>query len=296
MTTQDRPFCHAQYLYTLLLLIILSIATSSAGAKSIPLKVLVYSEHKLAIHQLLNEGKPCEQKSLYNQPHIAHMEALLLCRALHLGGTKVNYEVISVPNQPRAVSLLEEGASAIFVGSVWSYLASTKVFLSAPLIEYGEYEKGLYTSKKNRRALSFEDGKDITELTAVVGSTWKLDRKILDCLGLEQTYVTHYPQMLRMVYSQRIDVFLQNFTRRDDLELHDFDTVLKPIPGVKVSLPDSLHFFVSKQYPESRHIYESLNKGLMQLKENGELRSVYEDVGFYNPTVKNWKTLSCNKS
>ena len=269
------------------------LSANTIRKNTVTLKLMVYSEHFHFAIDALNGKEPCHQKSLYNQAHVAHMETILLCKALYLGGLEVSYQIISVPNQVRAVKLLEAGEGAVFAGSIWGYLASDNLSISAALLEHGEYEKGLYTSIHNHSVLVETDAEKIQQLKAVTGATWDIDRQLLDCLGMIQYHAARYPQMLRMVYSQRADIFLQNFTQEDDLSLHDFGTILKPIPGFKVSMPDSLHYLISKTYPHSSDIVEAINTGIHIMKENGDLRQAYEDVGFYNPKVKDWQTLSC---
>ena len=273
--------------------IALSLPCSAALAEKIKLDVSVYSEHfATAKHQFLG-ATACHETPLDEPPHLAQMENALLCKALHLGGIEVEYRIQAVPNQARAVRLLESGKHTVFAASLWHYLKNDSVYVSTPVVPKGNFQKGLYVSPSNEQALAAKKLSDIVQLTAAVGPTWEVDKKILNCLNIKQFFISDYPKMLQVVSSNRADFILHNFTDAEDLSLKDFNAHLTPIPGIKVEMPDSLHFFISKAHPQAKKIYKALNKGLKKLRSTGELDKGYESVGFYNPKVKNWKSISC---
>ena len=270
-----------------------AIATSIPRT-SIDVKVLVYSEFlDIALGQV-NTSVPCYEQDLLGWPHIANMEFALLCHALHAGGLDVNYELVPVPTQVRAIQQLDRGTFAIFGHAAWGYLDSERVYASSPVMPKGDFEKGLYISSTNAwSGASFKSLQDLRQLTAAVGSTWKVDRDLLDCLGFRQQYAVRYPQLLTMVNTHQADFLLQNFMGGDSLEQYLFGTTLMPIKGYKVILPDSLHFYVSRTHPKSERLIDALERGLKVLREAGDIKAAYQSAGFYNPQTVDWTKLMC---
>ena len=54
---------------------------------------------------------------------------------------------------------------------------------------------------------------------------------------------------------------------------------LTPLPGLKVSMNDALHFFVNKNFDNSELIQSALNLGIEKLKAKNEIRRAYIGTG-----------------
>ena len=266
---------------------------ADANSKPINLQASVYGEHLASIEKLLDSAPTCHSLPLLEQPNIHAMEIILLCKAMYLGGLDVSLQLKPMPTQVRAVRSLEQGISDIFVNSVWSYLHSEKLLMSSPLLKKNQYEKGVYVSPNNTPLLMTTEVANLKNHTAITGNTWYVDRKVLDCFRFEQEYVSKFPQMVRMVYTQRVDFFLLTFSQNPDLVFDEFGVTLVPIPGIKFLMPDSLHFFVSKKHPQAEKILAGINRGLAVLDELGDLRRAYQSIGLFRDDTADWKGYSC---
>ena len=95
-----------------------------------------------------------------------------------------------------------------------------------------------------------------------------------------------------MVVADRADITLAPFQSNSDMKVHVDDLELVPIPGVKVSLPGSRHWPISKKHPRGEEIYTALEKGISVLQQNNVIQRAYEECGFFHPAVKEWKLLN----
>lgn len=267
-----------------------------ALANTEQIDLLVYEEHLTAVEELLIAYPKCYQAPLFEQPNIHLMELVLLCKAIFLGGLDFSFSPFPTPTQLRAVRSLEQAEYAIFGNSVWRYLESESVYVSHVLIAKNEYKKGIYTAKSNKAVLSTENLDQLRTFRGIVGRTWHLDRKVMDCFGLHQEYVQNYEQMIKMVGTERVDYILHNFGSHLDASFEEFGVKLYPIEGMKFSLPDSLHFFVSRAHPQGEKITLALLKGMDKLSHLGEIKRAYASIGFYNPYIDGWREYNCSTS
>ena len=276
----------------LLLGLLSSAKTYAISAAEVTL--LAYNEHLKPTMALFNGEVPCHKLDLYQQPNIHLMETVILCKALFLGGIRARYKVEGVPTQARAMRSLSSGVNVIFANSVWRSLDNESVYMSDVLVPRGDYLKGIYTSPTNKKVLGVKTLKNLARYYAVVGNTWHLDRHLLDCFGMAQVYVPGYNEMLKMVDSHRTDYLMHNFTSNPGFRLNEFGVDLVPVPNITVSMPDSLHFFISKKHPAGKIIYAAVNDGLKQLKKDQAVRKGYQSVGFYNEKLVGWKNYQCH--
>ena len=257
------------------------------------IKLGVYEEYLSELMEMYHSKTvPCHKIDPASVP-VYLIEPAIVCKALHIGELETTYELVPVPNQVRAARLIELGNMTMFASGFWSYLASNSVYVSEPLIPQGDYEKGFYTSKNNDAILAISDAKKLSDLSAAVGGTWKLDKGIIHCLGVKPIYASSFPHMIKSVNSQRADIFLQHFSPKENLQFDIFDASFLPINGFKVVMPESYNFFIGRFSPESEKILAALNLGLKKLRESGELVKILKHNGFYNENTKHWKTLPC---
>lgn len=66
---------------------------------------------------------------------------------------------------------------------------------------------------------------------------------------------------------------------------------LVPVPNIKVGLRGACSFLISKQFPESKKIYEALQIGLKDLRAKKQIKVRFVETGFYNPMAKDWHKL-----
>lgn len=277
---------------TRLALLTLTLCLPVSASETI-IKLGTYGEHTQAINNLFLNTQQCHEQSLIKQANIHLMEVVLLCKALKIGGLNVTFKTVPMPNQERAVRAMSKGEITMFANSVWSYLKTDQILISRAIMPYGSYEKGIYMAASHPALKRVHSDLSIKELFAVVGTSWQVDRKVLDCFNIQYETVSSYPQMLRMTQTKRVDFILHNFTSYAHLGLEEFETHLVPINGLKFSMPDSLHYFVSAKHPDGANVYAALQHGLNSLNAQGDIVRAYTSIGMYNPKVRHWESLSC---
>ena len=225
------------------------------------------------------------------------IELVLLQQALEKGGyKKPSLKFILTPSYTRKIVQLKSGLGFSSGTSMWIYdLEKSKDFLyiSDPLIKNGEYEAGFYTIETNKKALNVKSLEDIQKLTAISNKYWIPDWKTLENLKLKKLInTTKWKFIVRMVSIKRGDFLLASFQNTEDLSFFSEGTKLVPIQGLKVGLQGSRHFAISKNYPKSKELFKALNKGMKILRKEGIIKKAYEQSGFFNEKVKNWKKLN----
>ncbi|MBE0367676.1 hypothetical protein [Pseudoalteromonas aurantia] len=228
--------------------------------------------------------------------HIEIIEMVLLQQALHLGGEQ--RKVIFNPKP--SVNIIEfsdliAGESLVLARSTWhedllDYKGS--LFVSEPLVEYGEYEAGFYVAKRNI-ALHNMPAERLNQLTVVANPRWKVDWRALNNTDVNiVSFIGPWETMLEMVETEIVDAMLVNFSVSQSLVLNFEGREYVPINELKLFLPDSRHFVVSKRHPDGKRVFAALNKGLAILKERGILRKALTESGFINEKVAPWHMVN----
>ena len=228
--------------------------------------------------------------------HIEIVEMVLLQQALFLGGE--TREVVFRPKP--AVNILEfsdllSGDSLILARSVWhENIVDLRgsVYISDPVVEFGDYEAGLYVSDNNVAAQQTPFSQ-LKQLSVVSNPRWQVDWRALLNTDLNLvSFIGPWETMLAMVENELVDAMLVNFSVSDELTLNYGDKTYVPIDGIKVVLPDSRHFVVSKSHPEGAAVFAALNRGLTILRQRGTLKKALVQSGFINPKVANWQVAN----
>lgn len=223
------------------------------------------------------------------------VEVVLLQQALSLGGFDGIIEFIMVPTYLRMQKVLKDGAAVVGGTTMWltdieQY--SDGVFSSISTVENGEFEAGFYALESNKRAMLCASLEDIRQLRGVSNRSWTADWKTLSMLKLKRLYHTYrWPSMVQMVGLGRADFLLAPFQPTKDFALVVGDVRLVPIPGLKLGLNGRRSFAVSKVHPKGKEIYEILNIGLERLKKHGVVKRAYQESGFFNIYVEDWKKI-----
>ncbi|ALU44660.1 hypothetical protein [Pseudoalteromonas rubra] len=228
--------------------------------------------------------------------HIEIIEMVLLQQALFLGGE--TREVVFNPKP--SVNILEftdmvAGESLMLARTVWhedviNYRGS--VYVSDPVVKFGEYEAGIYVAKRNQ-ALHQTTQDGLEQLTLVANPRWRVDWRALTNSNMNLvSFIGPWESMLNMVETDIVDGMLVNFSVSDSLQLVFEGRDYVPIKGVKMVLPDSRHFIVSKRHPEGAQIFAALNRGLKELRRRGTIRKALTESGFINRKVQDWAVIN----
>lgn len=224
------------------------------------------------------------------------IEIVLLQQALALGGFKEKITLRPENSYLRILKLVADGQVALSGALKWREDIkpyATHLFKTKAVVKKGEFIAGLYTRADNQRALKANTLEKIRLLSAASNNHWNADVRTLNELGIKKIYFsTYWVQIVRMVVAKRADVTLAPFQVNPDMKVMVDGLELVPIPGIKVALPGSRHWAVSKIHPRGEEIFNALARGINELEKKNIIQRAYEECGFYHPEVRNWKLLN----
>jgi hypothetical protein len=228
------------------------------------------------------------------------VEIVLLQQALHLGG--FNTKIVFRPERSylRIIKLVADGQVPLSATLKWRddiKPYSDYLYKSSAVVKEGEFIAGIYTRPDNAKALAATSLDKIRELTAASNNHWKADVSTLKQLGIQRIYYsTYWGQIVRMVVAGRADITLAPFQSNPDMKVLFEGSELVPIPGIKVALPGSRHWAVSKKHPQGKEIFTALQKGISILEHRKIIQRAYEESGFFHQGVEHWKLLNPSSS
>lgn len=224
------------------------------------------------------------------------IELVLLQQALHLGGFTGQVVLRPENSYLRILKLVQDGQVPLAGALMWHQDLepySDHLYTTSAVVKEGEFIAGLYTHATNEKALAATNLKQIQQLSAASNDHWKSDVTTLKALGINKIhYATYWVQIVRMVVADRADFTLAPFQSNSDMKVHVDNLELVPIPGIKVSLPGSRHWAISKKHPRGAEIFAALTKGILLLEEKNIIQRAYEECGFFHAAVKDWKLLN----
>ncbi len=166
------------------------------------------------------------------------------------------------------------------------------LYISEPVIEFGEFEAGLYFNAQLPH-LEHTSYSELKKLKVVSNPRWNADwRALSNSPMVVQNFIGPWENMLAMVNANIVDVMLINFSLIRDLDLIFKGNLYRPIHGLKVVLPDSRHFVVSKRHPKGEVVFKALQKGLRIMREQGRIKRLYQQAGVFNQLVRDWKVVN----
>lgn len=220
-------------------------------------------------------------------------ELVILQQALHAGGIPNELEFIETPNASRARMMVREGQAMISGHTFFSDAITADVYMSSAIIPKGTFAKGVYGLKRNAALMQVTTLEQLRHFTGISSKGWRVDWKTLEGLDLrELRNVPRFHMMFELVADRKADFALLEFPQRDDLVLHHEGIALHPVPGVLVALADSRHFTISQRHSMGPVLLEALEKGLAILRQQGLIKRYYQEVGFYNHRVADWKIIN----
>ncbi|WP_062063638.1 hypothetical protein [Cellvibrio sp. OA-2007] len=224
------------------------------------------------------------------------IEIVLLQQALHLGGFEGKVVLRPENSYLRVLKLIQDGQVPISGALMWRNDIkpyAKALFKTQALVHEGEFIAGLYTRASNTRALAATTLEQIRQLSAASNDHWQADIATLKSLGIKKIYyATYWVQIVRMVVAGRADITLAPFQSNPEMKVQVENLELIPIPGVKVTLPGSRHWPVSKKHPRGQEIFTALKKGIALLEQQNTIQRAYEECGFFHPRVKEWTLLN----
>ncbi|KPH63738.1 hypothetical protein HJP15_03060 [Pseudoalteromonas sp. NEC-BIFX-2020_002] len=228
--------------------------------------------------------------------HLEIVEMILLQQALYLGGEtkKVVFRPQTWVNSTEFDSLID-GSSLMLARTIWhedllDYRGS--LYVSDAVIEFGQYEAGLYVSVDNKRAQELKPS-ELNQLTVVVNPRWHVDWRALVNTPISViSYIGPWEDMLAMVETQVVDAMMINFSVSDHLDLNFEGKLFTPLKKLKVILPDTRHFAVSKAHPQGKQVAQALKRGLKVLTKRGVIKKALQQSGFINQQTIDWQVIN----
>lgn len=224
------------------------------------------------------------------------IEIILLQQALALGGFEAKVTLRPENSYLRILKLVADGHVALSGALMWREDIkpySTHLFKTKAIVKEGEFIAGLYTRSDNQRALQANTIEKIRKLSAASNNHWNADVKTLHELGIKKIHFsTYWVQIVRMVVANRADVTLAPFQVNPDMKVMVDGLELVPIPGIKVALPGSRHWPISKKHPKGKEIFDALVRGIDELEKKNVIQRAYEECGFFHPEVNDWILLN----
>jgi hypothetical protein len=220
------------------------------------------------------------------------LDSALAARAVLLSGYRAEFEIVTTPNSARERELISEGHADIAGTTQWNFYReklSKNCYITDTVIPDGFFEKGFFTTKEKSETLRILTAADLSKYTFTLNRNWEVDWKTLEGLHPKSMYDSPTRQtMFSMVALGRADFTLQSFSPNPDMSIEEGSIKLYPVRGVKMTLKGTRHFIVSKHDERLFHVIEN---GLRIMKNDGSLRTILSQSGFYNAATANWTIL-----
>ncbi len=164
-------------------LLLLLGSNSKALAQSVTIPVSIYLDVFNDYNTFLDGRNPLNISDYSGKSSRRDViEVVLFQQALALGGLDVALEMATLPTYLRTQTEISEGTIAATTTTLWlNELEQIRddIYITEALVENGSFEAGLYTSLKNKVALSAQNIEDVRRLTAVSNKNWEADWKTL---------------------------------------------------------------------------------------------------------------------
>jgi hypothetical protein len=221
------------------------------------------------------------------------VDFVLQVQALHLAGLDFDFELRVSDNIARAGHEVAQGYADLSAETMGdANVESDDLIRTSPLIGSGEFEKGLYTVPANESMLHVASLEDVRAFVGVTVVSWAVDVRTLKAMGLRKIEQVFKAENLFAALGQRrADFTLLEFAATPDMSVTHEGVKLVPVPGVKVSLPGSRSWVVSRRSPHADLLVGSLERGLQALRREARVERAFRQSGFFHPRVVDWKRL-----
>ena len=237
--------------------------------------------------------------SSFNSPLLNRslVSLILLQKAARIGGFTKPILVEGAPNSSRNLNLTKSGKFLAIGYDIWKEAAenySENLYISDPIIDEGQFEKGIYGLKSNSNLFAINSLKDLQECCSILENpSWVVDHKTISEMKIKKVAdsFTH-ESMMKMIDAGRADFVLFEFGQGQNMSLHQYGVTLEAVPGYKVAMRSSRHFVVSKKHPDGKEFFAALQRGIKILKQQNTFYDAFTEVGFFNSRTKEWKFIN----
>ena len=261
-----------------------------------PVRSIDLGSVQACYHDLHSSGF-CDRCKSPNIDNISLTNYVLLRETLKAGGMDVRPVAIASPNSPRSRKMVETGMATIKTDWSFNIDHNDQVLKSDAFIRQGEFFKGIYGLPDNPLLQNVHDLADLRLLSATSNPRWRLDWQVLSRMKLANLFpASRIAQMYSLIELRRADFTLLEFAVGPDMVREVHGVKLAPVAGVKVVLPGSQHFMVSRKDPRAEKLIAVLNRGLKVLRENGLLAQCLRQGGLINARTAHWKVLNVGEN
>lgn len=293
--TISRTSPHAVLTMTLLFVLAAFGAGAANAADPIDIRFPVRESELDAVLSCQNDSNPDCRSCLANQgSNISLALYSILQKSLTVGGLAANVQVVRSPNSERSRMLVSNGLADIKSDWDFNIDGNPSVLKSAPFLRRGKVEKGIYVSRDTFARSSDTPITNVHQMRAVSIRNWRLDWEVLEKLAPRSlTSAATIEQIYALINAGRADFTLLEFSANGpDMVRNYRDIRLFPMPGVKVILPASQHFMISRDIPDVQKVIAALNTGIEKLHTNGFIYQCLVNSGVINEQVKDWTVLN----
>ncbi|WP_296990490.1 hypothetical protein [Thalassospira sp. UBA1131] len=272
-----------------------AIGSSPANAaETIDIRFPVRESEFDTVFSCQNDSNPDCRPCLADRPDSASLVMYsILQEALNAGGLAARIQVVPSPNSERSRKMVSEGFADIKSDWDFNIDADPEVLKSLPILRRGEVEKGIYVSQDTFVLSSDTPVSDVHNMSAVSIRTWRLDWEVLESLApASLTSAATKEQIYALINAGRADFTLLEFSSGPGMVRNLQDIRLYPMQGVKVILPASQHFMISRALPNAEKIVKALNSGIEALHANGFIHQCLVNSGIINEQVRDWRILN----
>jgi len=241
----------------------------------------------------LGQDDSCRQCVDQSSSNVSLMNYSILYQALQKGGINATIKPILSPNSERSRKMVASGLADIKTDWAFNIDSNDAVVKTEPFILAGELEKGLYGRQGTDQFSANTLIHDAKSLRAVSIRNWRLDWQVMEELNPKSlSSAATVKQMFALIDLRRADFTLLEFSSAPDMGREVDGIRLVPFTGVKVSLPESQHYMISRKMPNADVIMSGVNRGLTMLRQEGFIHRCLVNSGMINQRVEGWRTLN----
>ncbi len=275
-----------------LITLILTICTSNICADHAIVPNDVYNSYTQFLH-----NRPALSITDFSGEHTRRdvVEAIIWQQALSKGGYNKPIKVDGLDvSYTRVMLELKHGTIHAFANSVW--LDDTKdnkdnFYITDTLIPEHKFYAGFYATPDRVNEIKIKDKESISNYKFSCNRHWKKDKQLLEHLNADCMFSNTWETMIEKLKNKYADIVLAPFQASDDMSLMAFGVKLVPVPNIKTSLLGKRVFIVSKKSKDGNAMFKALNKGIQIMHKEGLIEKAYEQSGFYNNKIKDWKLI-----
>ena len=284
--------------FTLVLIVLSSLLLTSLSTFARYNEIITVENDILTLVQELTKNQKMDEIIDFSHPKQQRevVDFIMIQKALKLGGLDIKFNFRPGFYDARNLKALASGHLLVSFDSIWLSEAkkmNDSVYISKPVVKKGDFWAGVYTSPNNKKALSIKTLDDFKQLSLVSSKVWATDWATLKAINPRQlNNEGNWFSMAKLVSIGWVDAMLVSFNKTEPFTYKSNEYHIVAVNGVKIKLDDSRHYCVSKKHPLGEKTFKALEKGLAILQAQQAITKAYNQVGFFNSRVANWKVLN----